>query len=400
MVKPTSGFRLLTVGDFDITVDWSLFIIFGLIAVNLGAAGLPAWHPDWSSVLTWTVAVGSALLFFASILAHELSHVAVARSYGMSVDGITLFMFGGMARIRSEPPHPRAELLMAAAGPAMSIALGFGCTIVAVNLSPELLQVADAPNEEAVLAALAKTGPFATILYWIGSVNLVLGIFNLVPGFPLDGGRVLRALIWWRTGEIELATRWASRAGQVVAWTLMTAGLLMVFGMSVPFFGSGVQGLWLILIGWFLKHAAQASYQQTMIKAVLTGVPVSRVMELRFHSIEPEMSVGDFVRTVMSQPQRSFPVVEDGHLVGICSVEDVRKVDYGSWDQTSVADVMTPRARLVSVAPSTEATDALRAIVENSFLQLPVLDGERLVGFFRREDALQWVAQQAQERSA
>lgn len=385
------GLKLLQIGGFDITLDWSMLIIFALITFQLALAAFPAWHPQWSEGLSWTVAVVSAVLFFASILLHELSHVAVARHYKISVEGITLFMFGGMARIKGEPPHPRAELLMAAAGPAMSITLGLLASAQAASLTDGAFTDALAEGMDP-MAALMMLGPTATVLYWIGSVNLVLGIFNLVPGFPLDGGRVLRAVVWALTGDLRRATRWASLGGQGVAWILIGSGFLMLFGVHVPVFGAGLQGLWLMLIGWFLNNAAKMSYQQVVFREALRGVAVSELMSLRFDTLNRHMTVDEFVRRVMSGSQRSYPVLDGDRLEGICSVDDVRKLHYDAWPQTQVGQIMTPRDDLVALAPKDDAEAALTLLAETRVHQLPVLSGERLVGLLRREDALSWIA--------
>src|SRR5690606_13431688 len=211
--------------------------------VNLGVGLIPAWHPDWGAGLVWSVAVLAAVLFFASIALHELAHALVARRYGIPVRRITLFVFGGMAHMESEPPSPKSELLMAAVGPLVSLLVG----VVATALGSVLASDAVSRDGDDPVALARAIGPAATLLLWLGPINVLLGLFNLVPGFPLDGGRVLRAILWWGTGDLVKATRWASGAGRVVAWTLMGFGVLQLFS------GLWVQGLWLLLIGWFLN---------------------------------------------------------------------------------------------------------------------------------------------------
>ena len=242
-------------------MDASVLVIGLLIAWNLATGLLPAWHPAWPHALVWLVALIASLLFFASILAHELSHALVGRHYGLPVRRITLFIFGGMAELEREPDRPKVELLTAAAGPALSIVLGVAATLMGAILGrAELGTIPDSGD-------LHRLGPVTTLLLWLGPVNVMLGLFNLIPGFPLDGGRVLRAVLWWKTKRFESATRWATRAGQVVAAALVVSGILMVFGHRVPFLGEGLgQGIWLVLIGWFLNAAALRSYAQTVSK--------------------------------------------------------------------------------------------------------------------------------------
>lgn len=218
-----TGIRLGRIAGIEVVADWSLLIIFLLIAFSLAAGVFPSWHPDWDPALAWGTALGAALLFLASVLVHELSHALVGRLGGIRVRRVTLFMLGGMAHMESEPPTWRSELAMAAVGPITSLALGFvflwlaGFFAGPIELDPQ--------NPGSTLAALS---PLATLLFWLGPVNILLGVFNLVPGFPLDGGRMLRAAIWGATGNLRKATRWASWGGQIVAWLLIAAGLLMV----------------------------------------------------------------------------------------------------------------------------------------------------------------------------
>jgi Zn-dependent protease len=253
------GFRFGRIAGIEIRLDASVLVIALLVAFNLATGLLPAWHPGWSAPLIWVVALCAALLFFASILAHELSHAFVGRHYGIPVRRITLFIFGGMAELEREPDRPKVELLTALAGPALSIALGVVATLAGAWLgSAELGRTPDTDD-------LHRLGPIATLLLWLGPVNVMLGLFNLVPGFPLDGGRVLRAVLWWKMKRLDKATRWAARGGQAVAALLVICGIVMMFGYRVPLLGRGFgQGLWLVLIGWFLNSAAVRSYGQTV----------------------------------------------------------------------------------------------------------------------------------------
>jgi Zn-dependent protease len=337
-----SGLTLARFGEFEIVADWSLLVVFALILVNMGVGLLPSWHPDWSAATVWSVAAIAAVLFFGSILAHELSHVAVATLFGIRIRGITLFLFGGMAHMKGEPPHAAAELLMAAAGPAASIAIGTGATILGVALA---VPVFEGPLMDDPEAAVRALGVLPTLCLWLGPINLMLGVFNMLPGFPLDGGRVLRAILWWAWGDLRRATYWAALGGRMVAAALMAVGVMMLFGVHVPPFGSGLQGLWLVLIGWFLHGAARASYAQMLVRESLEGVPVARLMVSTFDVVTPELPASDLVHRVMRGEQRCFPVVEDRLLRGVVSIHDLGKIPRERWDHTPIERISGGRRR-------------------------------------------------------
>lgn len=382
------GFHLMRVANVDVFLDLSLLIIFTLVTVSLGAGVFPLWHPDWSAATVWLTALAAAVLFFLSVLTHELSHALVGRMQGIDIPRITLFVFGGAAHMTEEPKHWRAEFWMAIVGPVTSFAIGIVClTIAGAIAGPIDFEAAD---PERLFAGL---GPLPTLLLWLGPINILLAVFNLVPGFPLDGGRVLRAALWGFTGDLRRATRWASNAGQVFAWLLIVAGISMLLGFSVPVFGSGtVSGLWLALIGWFLNNAALSSYRQLLVTEALADVPVVRLMLADVRTVAPGLSVRALVDDyMMSSDQRAYPVVDGGRLNGMVCLEDVRKVPRAEWDSTRVADIMT--AEVATVGPDDAAAEALAALGQRQINQLPVVDGQgRVRGLVRREDVLRWLA--------
>ena len=210
---PQAGFRLGQIAGVELRVDWSLAIVFWLIAVNLGVGMFPAMHPDWSPVLRWSVALAASVLFFASVLTHELAHALVGRARGMPVQGITLFIFGGVTRLGGEPKSPSTEFLMAIAGPLTSFVLGIGCLLLGGAISGDAATAGLGAVEYA-----RRLGPAASALMWLGTVNILLAVFNCLPGFPLDGGRVLRAAIWGITGSLRKATRWPAPSGGCLPW--------------------------------------------------------------------------------------------------------------------------------------------------------------------------------------
>jgi Zn-dependent protease len=396
------GFRLGSLLGIELRVDAGLLVVFWLVTLSLGASLFPARHPEWSAALRWGVAVTAAILFFVSVLLHEMSHALVARHYGIPVRSITLFIFGGVASLEREPPSPKAELLVAAVGPLTSIAIGLSCTALALGLIRHHLGASGVS-----LDAFTRQAPLETLLLWLGPVNVMLGLFNLVPGFPLDGGRILRAALWAGTGNLTRATRYASMAGQLFAWTLIALGAMMAFGLTVPWLGSGlVNGLWLAFIGWYLKTAAISGYQQRLVQDLLEDVPVTRLMRPGAVTISPDLTLQQLMDVILAntdesdsmlspQPSpRAFPVVDGGRLVGIIGLADLRRVPRPEWPHTRVDQVMS--RELSVVTPGESAATALQRLSERDLDQLPVVEGGVLRGVLRRNDILRWLQLQAQ----
>lgn len=391
-MKWAGGLRLGSIEGIEIVADPSLAVIFVLILMSLATGVFPEWHPKWSAGLCWITATGAALLFLASVLVHELSHALIGRTRGVEIKRITLFMFGGVARMEREPPSWRAELIMAAAGPATSLALGFVFAVLAALASGAVRIDPSDPRP-----ALAALGPIATLLFWLGPVNIVLGVFNLVPGFPLDGGRILRAVMWAVSGDLHRATHWASLAGRTFAWILVSAGVLMILGIEVPLLGRGfINGLWLAFIGWYLNNAALLSYRELLLRESLEHVPVSKLMLTRFIRVAPQMRVTTLMdEHVMGSGQRAFPVEADGRLLGIVTLRDLQKCTRGEWQSATVGEIMTPAPKLATVGPDEPALEALLVLTRRDLGQLPVVRNEELLGLLRREDLLKWLSLRA-----
>lgn len=373
----------------QLAFDYSwLFIVF-LLSWSL-AAGFLRWHPGWSVTTAIATAIAAALLFFGSVLLHELAHSLVARRFGIPVRGITLFLFGGVSNIEREPPTPTAELLTAIVGPLTSIVLGALLSLLgsaALNVSTIAI---DDPA-----SAIARLSPVETLLMWLGPINLVVGVFNLIPAFPLDGGRLLRAVLWGMTRSFRAATRWASAIGEAFGWLLVVLGVAIAFGANVPLFGHGlVAGLWLAFIGWFLTSAAARTWRHELLREMLEGVSVSRVMRAAGMTVPADMSVETLVdRVLMESTQRSLPVVSDDRtLVGMVALADVRGVPRPQWPTVTVSEVMTPAPKVTTVAPDDELVSVLDPLVRADVEQAPVLDGARhLVGVLLRSDILRWI---------
>ncbi len=388
-VAVATGLPLGSVHGIEIRADWSLLIIFALITLGLATGIFPEWHPDWSAGLVWTMAVAAAILFFGSVLLHELSHALVGRAKGVRIRRITLFMFGGMAEMEDEPPSWSAELGMAIVGPLTSLALGVLFIWLVPHVGGRL--IIDPNNPRRTLSGL---GALPTLFVWLGPVNIILGVFNLVPGFPLDGGRVLRAIMWGLSGDLRRATLWASRVGRGFAWLLMSVGFAMVLGLRVPVLGTGfVDGLWLAFVGWFLNNAAFMSYQQLLLRQSLEHLPVRMLMQTSFLRIDPERPVATLLNEhVMGSGQRAFPVERDGELLGMVSLRDLQKCSRDALQGTRVADIMTPAAALVTLSPEQDALQGLQIIGRRYLSQLPVVRNRELLGLLRREDILKWLA--------
>ncbi len=386
-----SGFRLGRLFGIKINIDWSWLFIFLLVTWNLTTV-FSNIHPEWGLALNIGVALVASILFFASVLAHELAHSLMAIAQGVPVRSITLFLFGGVSNIEREPPSPRAEFLITIVGPLTSIVLGLIFIFLSGFAIPTVAGAVDNPA-----GALANLNPITTLFLWLGPINILLGVFNLVPGFPLDGGRVLRSVLWAATDNLRTATRWASYVGQAIAWLMIIGGIAMVFGAEIPLFGTGlVSGLWLAFIGWFLNNASVQSYRQVIVQDLLEDLPVSAIMRRNPPTISPDASISDLVHdSVMGSDDHAFPVLDNGRLVGLVCLHDVRGVDRARWDSTRVAEIMTPRESLVTATPDEESDDALNKLQQGDHRQLPVLQQEQLVGLLRRRDIMRWLQLQS-----
>lgn len=365
----------------DICLDASVIIIFALVVWILGGHVFPSWHPDWSTGLCWLTGLAAGLLFFLSLLLHELAHSVVARYHGIAVPRITLFMFGGMSEMQEEPTSPNTEFWVAIVGPAMSLFLGFLFTGLANGLAPPEFAELLLEDQEAALASL---GPVPTLLFWLGPVNFLLAIFNLVPGFPLDGGRVLRAALWWGTGSLEKATRWAASGGRVFGWFLMILGALQVLS-------GAFQGLWLVLIGWFLTSAATASYSQLMMRRTLQGQRVGDVMRTHFEYVDAGMSVEEFVDDyLLKSNQRLWPVTEDGELAGFASLEIIQDLAAGERESYRLRDIMQTNIEERTVDADADAMKALEGLSLRD-TPMAVIRGDEVVGLVSQDDVLKWL---------
>lgn len=361
-----ASWRLGSIRGIPIGLHWSMTLVFGLLMLSLATAFFPATNPDIPVPAYWLMALIASLLFFGSILLHELGHSWEAQRNGIPVQGITLFIFGGVAQISGRPKTAAVELRIAAAGPIVSFALAaiFGTIwLVARDLT--------------YLAAPSG---------WLARLNLMLVLFNLLPGYPLDGGRILRALVWQFTQNERRAAQVALMSGQLLAFGMMGAGAFMAFG------GNFANGVWLVLIGWFLQNAAVSEAAGSTLETTLRGVTVGQAMGPREPKIPSRIKVRQLVDDhVLATGHRYFLVVEGDVPRGVVTLRDVAKVPRDRWDWTSVADVMTPWARLTWVTPDTPLLKALQLMDDSRVSNLPVLCDGQPCGLLTREEVLHYV---------
>ncbi len=356
-----STWRLGRIGGVAIGLHWSWFLFFVVIVWSLGV-GYPLTFPGVGSGIAWVAAAVTAVLFLLSVLGHELAHAMMALSRGVPVRGITLFILGGAAEIERDADRPLDEVLITVVGPLSSLVfgLGFGALALVTQAVPAIY---------AVCATLAL-------------INISLALFNLIPGFPLDGGRILRAILWAILHDFIRATRIAARTGQVVGWGMVALGLA-----QTVLWRQGLGGLWTAGIGWYLTGMAQSSYQQVLVQQALRGLRVSQMMREHFAWVHTGTRIGDaWSQYFEKTPQPGLPVLRDGQLVGMLTLGQVRGLPTGRWGETPVDEVMTPLPQLGTVTPTDSANDLLQVMQREQVMEVPVVDGGRLVGLVTQDD--------------
>lgn len=364
------GIRLGRVLGFEVRLDYSWFVVFLLAAWSLARGVFPEVY-RFDPETSWRLGILGALLLFGSVLVHEISHAVVARRFGLEVEGITLFLLGGVAQIKEDPPTPRAELYIAAVGPLVSLWVGLACLAASTGLAGEPLFQAP-----------------AALLHYVGIMNLALALFNMIPGFPLDGGRILRSAIWRFTGDIRTATRWASRGGLLLAW------LLILYGAGRVLLAGDLSGFWLVLVGWFLNGAAAGAYHQVLLRGALQGVSVADVMSREIPAVDADLRLPQFAEQyLMRYSYTGYPVVREGEFIGVVTVEDIRSLRRDLWGVTSIGVLAhCPDERRV-VQDDQEAWDALVQMLESRATRLLVLHGSRVSGSVSRAAILRLLRQ-------
>ncbi|MGQ0810820.1 MAG: site-2 protease family protein [Nitrospiraceae bacterium] len=359
--------RLGRIFGIDIGLHYSWLIIAFLITLSF-ASEFQLEYPQWGSSVIWSAAIVTGILFFSSILIHEMGHALVAQVRGLPVRTITLFALGGVALTEKDAGDPKTEFWMGIAGPLTSVGIGLLCVGSAGLLGGKLY-----PN--------VVGSPVVAVLDWVGSLNFLLAAFNMIPGFPLDGGRVLRAVIWWATDHVDRATRIAARIGQG------SALFLIVFGLWQSFTLEGIGSLWLALVGWFLLEAATASYAQVEAVAGLRGLRVRDIMANDCASVAANTSLQTFAdEYLLRTGHRCFVVKNKGEITGLITPTDLKQVDRAGWSTTQVHVIMRPLDRLRTVSPDTPVIDALQTMGRADVNQLPVVLNGHMEGFLTRSD--------------
>lgn len=363
-------FRLFRVFGFEVGLDPSWLVIATLVVWSLAAGVFPYLFEGYSTGVYWMMAVVATIGLFFSIVAHELSHSLAARRLGMQMRGITLFIFGGLAEMEDEPPSPKAEALMALAGPAMSIVLG------GIFYGAYRLMNGDSPV------------PVSGVIGYLGILNLALAAFNLVPAFPLDGGRVLRALLWGLSGDLLKATRWASGVGVGFAWMLVALGTLRVLQ------GIVVGGIWWILIGLFMRSVAGLSYRQLQVRTALRHETVARFTRRDLPGVPAHISLRNFADDYLFRhAERLYPVVDAANVwQGCIGLADLKRVPQDRWHQVTVGEMAAVCEPDRVIGAEEDAERALRKLSRKPADTLFVAEGDQLVGTVSRQDLVNFVA--------
>ncbi|MCY0096309.1 site-2 protease family protein [Hoeflea ulvae] len=362
--------QLFEIFGFKLRVDPSWLLIAALIVWSLSTSYFPEAVPGETRTLYTVLGIIAMLGMFLSLILHELSHSLVARSYGLKVGGITLFIFGGVAELEEEPHDPKSEFRIAVAGPLMSLflaALFYGLTRLAADGT--------------------EIGLTGAVFGYLALINLVLAVFNLIPAFPLDGGRMLRAVIWQMTRDLLRATRISSRIGSAFGLFLMLTGAFAMFS------GGGIGGFWQILIGFFILNASNGSYQNLLIKSALRGKTAQNLMSSRVHTIDPGASIAELVDDVMLRQGVSFvPVVSGERLLGYVDTAGAQSIDRSEWGMRRVADILVPASPENTAAPATPLDQVFKRIGLMPRRKLMIVEGQRLVGVISLSDLVHHLA--------
>jgi len=362
------GFNLGKVFGIQFRLHYTWFIIFFLVTVSLSWQVFPVFYPGWNQLLYWVIGIVTSLLFFASVLAHELAHSLVGRANGIPIKSITLFIFGGVAQMTREATSPGAEFKMAIAGPACSLVIGSLLGLLWF-FTPGMSQ------------------PIATMVQWLAYINVALAAFNLIPGFPLDGGRVFRSLMWHFSGNYKRSTRIATRVGQGVGYLFILGGISIVF--LQPFGLNWFSGLWLVFIGWFLQSAASASYRQAQWHEALRGVIASQVMTSHYMTVPPNITVNQLVQGyILPTGQRFFLVAGEDRFKGILTLHNIKSVSQSNWDTTPVEKIMVPADQLKVARSEQDALSVMEQMNENDINQMPVVHEGRVIGLITRDNLI------------
>ena len=362
-----ASFRLGRIKGIEIGIHYSWLFIFALLTYSLAASFFPSLYDNWSTGQYWIIAAIASLLLFASVVAHELGHSFTAIAKGIPVRSITLFIFGGVASLGEEIKDAKTEFLVAIAGPAVSLLIAL--------VSAGGMYLLHGISEQ-----------FSAVFEYLALANGILVVFNLIPGFPLDGGRVFRSIVWGITHSMERATGIATKLGVIIGY------LFIIGGVFVVFTGDVISGIWFAAIGWFLQNAAAQSMQQFRMQNTVQGVLTGSLMLRNPPFVDPGETLDQLVeRHIIGQNLRGVPVAQQGVLLGIITLTDIRSTPQSEWPSVRVADRMTPRYRLITVTPETPIEVVMRAMSEHDVHQIPVVENGLLVGLLTRSTIIRYL---------
>ena len=371
-----SQFTLGRVFGIKIGLHYSWFLIALLIVFSLSSQ-FHAGNAEWSGGFILTLSIVTAILFFLSLLLHELAHSLVATSNGLPVREITLFALGGVSQIEKSPTSAKVEFWMALVGPVTSAVIGALCLLAAYAIGGQ------------------ASDPWLVVLQWLGIINIALAVFNLIPGYPLDGGRVLRAIIWWKTGDADRSTKAAAKTGQVVAFAFIAIGIARFFE------GAGIGGLWIAFIGWFLLQAARESYVQVGLTHALAGVRVADVMTRDCPTVDGWLNVQNFVdQELLRTGRRCFIVIEKDEITGLVTPHEIKNLDRAKWPFVTLHEVMRPLEDMRSISPADTLSSALELMSNSDLNQLPVVSNGHLEGVLSRAHVLRYLQTRAELRAS
>lgn len=359
-----NSFQIGRIFGISIRIDYSWFIIFAMLLWSLSTHYFPEMY-RWRTLSTyWIMGFITAIAFFMSILAHELAHSLVSKAKGVSVESITLFIFGGVAQVTDEPRKPSNEFWMALSGPLTSLALAgiFGAFYLSLRY---------------------VATPVRAMFAWLTGINMSVAIFNLIPGFPLDGGRLLRAIVWKITGDLRKSTRVASIVGRVVAY------LFVFWGLWRLFYGDWIGGVWIAFIGWFLDRAATSSYRQLALKELMQAIKVKDVMIRECRSLPKELTIRELVDGYIFHTSfQCFPVVDNNVVLGIITIQEIKQIPREQWSFVTVEDAMIPLEKMKSVKPDDDLFTVLQKMNSDNVSQLPVVENDQLIGLISRDSLI------------
>jgi len=349
-----------------IRLDYSWFLIFVLLTWTLAVGYYPAEFKSWPAIQYWIIAAATAIMLFVSVLLHELGHSIVALHYKVPVKSITLFIFGGVSLIGAEPPGATAGFWLSIAGPLVSFAIA--ALLVFLQTS------------------LTTVGPLLALVKYLAYINVALGLFNLIPGFPLDGGGVLRSIVWGITHSMHRATLIASHVGRFIAYLFILLGVWQIFE------GNFINGMWIAFIGWFLESSARGLIQQQALRDLLAGHKVSQAMNPHYSAIPSSTTIQQLVDDhILASGRRSFLVKEGDHVTGLLTLHHIRDVPRSQWPITTVGQTVLPIAEMKRVRPEDDLWGAIEEMDRDGVNQLPVMMESKVVGILRREDIISYL---------